>query len=172
MNTPELSISIVVVDTPEGMKHYVTVTPPGRSPEAGVIAEAIVGALLRPADQLNVVTPDNFARNSVFVDFLHGVIAEHGPSVPGLAAEAKRKVEGWVYIIDGRAPTPQDSVSPEDIIGAFQVKGGEVVPGSYQRNGKHAVLSGNGFFRLDPVLRQQLYSALSERAKQIAGAHA
>jgi hypothetical protein len=91
------------------------------------------------------------------------VIAEHGPSVPGLIAEARRKVDGWVYIVDGRAPSPQGPVSPEDIIGAFQVKDGEVVPGSYQRNGNHAVLSTNGFFRLDAMLQTKLYSALSER---------
>jgi hypothetical protein len=164
MNALELPISIIVVSTSEGMKHYVTLTPSSHAFEAGVIPEAIVGVLLRPTDQVGGITPDNFARNSVFVDFLHGVIAEHGPSVPGLVAEAKRKVEGWVYIIDGRAPSPQGLVSPEDIIGAFQVKGGEVVPGSYQRNGNHAVLSSNGFFRLESVLREKLCSALSERA--------
>jgi hypothetical protein len=164
MNTPVLPISVIAVDAPEGEKHYVVLTPVGRVLERGIAAEAIVGELLHPLRQGQGITPENFARNTLFVDFLHAVIAEHGLLVPALVAEAKRQVEGWVYIVDGRAATPQGSVSPEDILGAFQVRRGAMVAGSYQRNRNHAVLSARGFFRLDPVLQEKLCSALAERA--------
>jgi hypothetical protein len=163
MNLPELPISIVEAETPEGTKYYVTFMPRDYIFESGLNPEAILGELPQPPGEDHEVTSENFARNAVFVDLMHNVIAEHGPSVPAVLAEAKRKVDGWVYVVDGRAPTPESEVSAEDIIGAFQVTGGELVPGSYQRNPNHVVLSSNGFFRLDPELQRKLYSAIVER---------
>jgi hypothetical protein len=72
------------------------------------------------------ITASNFARDRVFVEFLHDVISRCGASSTGLVAAAKSQVEGWVYVLDGRTPTPQDSVPPEDILGAFQVKAGQL----------------------------------------------
>jgi hypothetical protein len=164
MSQSHLPISIVAVDSPEGMKHYVALVPPGVAFTSGIVPEAILGVLLRPIEQGLGITPDNFVRNSVFADFLHSVVARYGSSVPGLIAEAKRQGEGHIYIVDGRAPTPQDRVAPEDIVGAFQVKEGKVVEGSYKSNPNHAVLTVNGFFRLEPLLQQQLYAAISDRA--------
>jgi hypothetical protein len=83
---------------------------------------------------------------------MHGVIARRGPELPGLIAEARRLCDGWVYVIDQRTRTPQDAVPPEDIVGAFEVKGGQVVPGSYRPGPKHMILSADGFFRLGSEL--------------------
>jgi hypothetical protein len=47
-------------------------------------------------------------------------------------------------------------VPQEDIIGAFQVKNGEISLASYKRNGEHRIFSDHGFFRLDAQLIQQL----------------
>ena len=94
MNLPELPISIVVVDAPEGMKHYVALLPSGVAFESGIIPEAIVGALLYAPEPGRGITPENFARNSVFADFLHSVVERYAPSVPGLVSEAKRQGEG------------------------------------------------------------------------------
>lgn len=37
---------------------------------------------------------------------------------------------------------------PEDIVGAFEIKNGQVVAASYRASPKHMILSANGFFRL------------------------
>src|SRR5262249_61894160 len=101
-----------------------------------------------------------FARNRVFVDFMHGVIARRGPQSPGLIAAARQQRNGFVYVIDQRTRTPQGAVPPEDIVGAFEVKGGQVVPGSYRPSPKHMILSSDGFFRpgaeLQPCLLEEL----------------
>jgi hypothetical protein len=96
------------------------------------------------------------------VDFLHVVIARRGPELPGLVAAARSQGDGWVYIIDQRTPTPGDAVPPEDIVGAFEVKAGEVVPGSYWPNPKHAILSARGFFQLGDELQACLLEELAK----------
>src|SRR5262249_30472144 len=133
-------------------------------------AEVIIGVLSRPLGPGEAITPAVFARNRVFVDFLHGVIARRGPELPGLIAEARRQGAGWVYIIDQRTPTPQGPIPPEDILGGFEVKGGQVVPGSYRPNPKHRVLSADGFFRLGAELQDCLLEELGRRAEPGAAA--
>ena len=164
MTSVDLPIGICAVDTPDGTKHYVALTPMDVAFKRGLVPEAIVGVLLHPLQQGEAITSANFARNSVFVEFLHSVIASRGPQVPGLVAAAKQQGEGWVYVVDGRTPTPTGAVAPEDIIGAFQVSGGAIVPTSYQRNENHAILSKNGFMRLDASLQQHLLADLAARA--------
>jgi hypothetical protein len=69
-----------------------------------------------------------------------------------------------VYVIDQRTRTPQGAVPPEDIVGRFEVKGGQVVPGSYRPSPKHMILSSCGFFELgelQPYLLAEL-AALAE----------
>lgn len=162
----KLPISVCRVDTPEGRMDYVTCISPDQAFARGLVPEAIIGVLLRPLESGEAITPDVFARNRVFVEFMHGVIARRGPQLPGLLAEARRQRDGWVYVIDQRTPTPQDAVPPEDIIGVFEVKDGQVVPSSYKPSPKHLILSPNGFFclgsELQPCLLEEI-NALSEQ---------
>jgi hypothetical protein len=81
--------------------------------------------------------------------------------LPGLSAEAKRQGEGLVCVVDQRTPTPQGAVPPEDIVGVFEIKNGQVVPGSYQASPKHMILSANGFFRLGSELQPCLLEELA-----------
>jgi hypothetical protein len=159
----ESTVYVCRVDTPEGTKDYVTLIGPEAAFSQGLAPEAIVGVLLRPLNPGESITPEVFARNRAFVDFLHSVIARHGPDQPGCRAEAKRLGEGWVYIIDQRTKTPGGPVPPEDIIGAFQVKAGEVLSGSYQASPRHMLLTSDGFFRLEDGLQQCLLRELASR---------
>jgi len=162
-----LPIYVCRVDTPEGQKDCVTCLSHEHLFQHGLPAEAIIGVLLRPLQSGESITPSIFARNRVFVDFMHSVIARHGPALPGLVAEAKRQGEGWVYVIDQRTPTPQGAVPPADIVGAFEIKNGQVVPRSYRTSPNHMILSANGFFclgsELQPCLLDELV-ALAGRA--------
>jgi len=94
---------------------------------------------------------------------MHRVIARRGPELPGLIAEARRQSDGWVYVIDQRTRTPQGAVPPEDIIGAFEVRGGQVVPDSYRPFPSHIILTGDGFFRLEAELQACLLQELADR---------
>jgi hypothetical protein len=160
----ELPINVCRVDTPEGPKDYVTCLSRDHVARHGLPAEAIIGALQRPLESGEAITPSVFARNRAFVEFMHSVIARRGPELPGLIAEARRQGEGWVYVVDQRTPTPQDAVPPEDIVGAFEIRNGQVVPGSYRASPGHMILSANGFFRLGSELQPCLLEELAALA--------
>jgi hypothetical protein len=156
-----LPISICEVSTPDGKVAYVTLASPEDAGRRGLVSQEIIGQLLDAQRADDLFAPDNFARNRVFVDFLHEVIRKHGLSVPNLIAAARKQADGWVYIIDGRTPTPEGPVPPEDILGGFEVSQGEVVPDSYRANPNHRLLSQHGFFQLDPVLQARLLDELA-----------
>ncbi|MBX7106519.1 MAG: hypothetical protein K1X57_20760 [Gemmataceae bacterium] len=156
-----LPITVCRVRTPDGVKDYVTCVPHQAAFASGLAPEVIVGVLLRPVDQVTAITPEVFARNRVFVDFLHAVIARRGPGLPGLVAEARRQGEGWVYIIDQRTRNPQGHIPPEDIIGVFAVQRGRIVPDSYQSSPKHLILSADGFLQLGAELQACLLEELA-----------
>src|SRR5258708_4137366 len=106
----ELPIIVCDVDTPEGVKAYVTCLSHEPVFSRGLAPEAIIGVLLRPLESGETVTPDVFAPNRVFVDFMHGMIARRSPKLPSFIAEARRQGNGIVYVIDQRTRTPQDAV--------------------------------------------------------------
>jgi hypothetical protein len=159
----DLPVAVCKVRTPEGTKHFVTVLPVDSVFSQGLAPEAIVGVLSDDWHDTGAITPEVFTRNRVFVEFLHEVIARHGPGQPGFQAEARRVGNGWVYVIDQRTPTPEGPVPPEDILGGFEVKDGTVVPGSYRRSPAHRILSERGFFRLGADLQQCLLQELAAR---------
>jgi hypothetical protein len=140
-----------------------SVLPPEIVFVRGLAPEAIVGRLTRPLGEGEAISPENFARNRAFVEFLHEVITRHAPELAALQGEAQRIGEGWVYVIDARTMDPRGRVPPEDILGGFEVKTGRVVPDSYRRNAKHVILSKDGFFQLDAVLRERLLGELASR---------
>jgi hypothetical protein len=141
----------------------ISVLPPEDVFARGLTPEAIVGKLTSPLGEGEAITPEDFARNRLFVEFLHEVIARHAPELAALRAEARRIGEGWVYVIDARTADPRGRVPPEDTLGAFEVTAGRVVIDSYRRNAKHVTLSKDGFFELDAVLRERLLEELASR---------
>ncbi|HET6252094.1 MAG TPA: hypothetical protein VFE47_30695 [Tepidisphaeraceae bacterium] len=51
----------------------------------------------------------------------------------------------------------------EAIIGAFEIKDGEILPDSYHPMHDHKILSANGFFQLPPGLQGHLMRELQSR---------
>jgi hypothetical protein len=155
------SINIIMVNTPEGAEHYVTLTSQRTVFSVGVIPEAILGVLERPEEP---IAPGNFTANSIFRKFLADVIARNGPDDPDMQAAAAQQGQGYVAVIDQRTPTPEGPVPPEDIMGIFEVKDGKVVPGSYQASPNHRLLTNDGFVRLGRFLDERLQQELAARA--------
>jgi hypothetical protein len=149
---------VYLVRTAEGLCNVVSFLPPVNVFAKGLAEEAIVGGLRGGVNEINMET---FRPNAAFVRFLHDTIAKHGPNTPGLQEEAQRLGNGWVYMIDGRAPTPDGQVDPEDIIGAFQAEGGRIVAESYRASPKHLLVSKHGLFVLDTWLQERLMEELS-----------
>ena len=153
------------IDLPEGTRDYVTCIDKGRLFTAeGILSEWIIGALLRPLEPGEAITPGNFAANSVFVDLMHGVIARRGPWVSDLIADARRLGDGTLYVLDQRTRAPQSpvrEVPTEDIFGEFDVKDGQIVHGSYRANPKHYLFSPDGFFQLGAQLQDCLLEVLA-----------
>ncbi len=71
-----------------------------------------------------------------------------------------------MYLIDARTPTPAGVVPPSDIIGAFEVRAGEVVPRSYQPNVNHLLVSSNGLFKLESALHEKLVERLLKQVTE------
>ena len=150
-----------VVRTPDGWKHYVSFLPFEHVVSAnGLVPEAIVGMLLRPLEDGGKYAPDNFSPNRAFVDFMHEAIARRGPDVPDLQAEARRRGDGWIDVVDQRTKMTGGAVPIEDLVGGFEIRGGNLVPGGYQRNPNHVILSEDGFFQLPEELEQALLEEL------------
>jgi hypothetical protein len=99
------------------------------------------------------------------VDFLHRIIERDGPETEQLIVNADSVGDGTLYVIDGRAPRPELDqewvVSSEDVFGQFDVKDGEIVPDSYQRNSDHRLFSSRGFFQLEDELAECLLAELA-----------
>ena len=126
---------------------------------------AILGVYDGPTDSL-----ESFRPNRTFVELLHRVVVEVGVRSPELAAGARTQGEGWLYVIDPRTPEGADGrVGPEDIIGAFEVRGGQLVPGSYQPSEHYRVLTENGMTRLTPAQREAFVAALPRARGTTAG---
>jgi len=156
-------ITVCRVETPEGIKDFVTCLPHQIAFERGLISEAIIGVLAEPVDEVAAITPAIFTSNHNFVEFMHAVIFQEGLRLPGLIAEARKLGHGWVYIIDQRTRSPHGDIPPEDIIGVFAATDGCLISGSYKPNPKHLILSTEGFFQLGTDLELCLLEELGKR---------
>ncbi len=145
---------------------FVSLVDPSVVEQGALAGEAILGEWISPTLGEGIVErlpPESIRVNRVFVEFLHRVIERWAPEGPGFEAEVRRQRDGWIYIIDGRTPTPQGDVPPEDIIGAFEVRGGKLVAGSYRPSTSHRIVSNGGLFRLDENLHERLLWELERR---------
>ena len=114
----------------------------------------------------------HFAENSAFVELMHQVIAETGPSLRSMAeAAAMAPDDGYLYVIDLRTPDgPQGDVPPVDIIGSFKVKGGVITPASYKPSSCHSVMTEDGIVHLPRDMYLALLAAMRECTR--GGEHA
>jgi hypothetical protein len=128
--------------------------------ERGLLPEWIVGVLHKSLGDGGELIPENFSRNSVFVDFLHRFVAETASQDRNLLAAAKSGQHESLFIVDQRTATPQGDVPPEDIVGVFVVDGGTISSSGYRANrDNHRILSDRGFFNLGEEMMGALRAA-------------
>lgn len=124
---------------------------PESLPGSGLPSEAVVGTVRVSGHPIRA---EDFEPNPVFVRFLHYVIAKHGSKAPGFVDEAKRQLNGWIYIIDRRIGNTDGRAPLEDIPGWFEIRDGKAV--SYRANPQHLLLTDRGFLKLDPWISDRL----------------
>jgi hypothetical protein len=150
------AIYAYLIDAAEGERQVLSLLSPADA-ASGLPSEAIVGSL---RDAKGAIEPENFAANPLFGEFLHHVIERHATRSQAFRDEARRLRAGWLFVTDLRTAHPEGPVPPEDILGAFRIENGEVLPHSYQRSDRHRLLTERGFFRLDPAVERALIDAL------------
>jgi len=147
-------IYLYTIQSKKGGEYGVlSVLPPEEGMREGLPPQAIIGTLPPNVTSIN---PLDFTPNPVFVNFMHTVISRYAPLSEDLQNAAKGKPEGWIYIIDCRVTNAQGEVEKEDVIGAFRIEAGVIVPDSYQGNNNHLLVSKRGPFCLDAWLTRKL----------------
>jgi hypothetical protein len=118
--------------------------------------EAILGFITG-----EILSLEYFSTNKVFKDFTQTVIASEAPKDSELQAAAIEQKEGLLYIIDNRvADLELEETAPEDIIGVFEIKDGQIVANSYQPNDNYLIFGNNGLMQLPASLHEALIKAL------------
>ena len=121
--------------------------------------EAIIGFI-----NGKVLSIDNFTPNRVFKEFMQTIIAAEALKDSELQAAALEQQAGWLYIIDNRvADLEQEETDPGDILGAFEIKEGQIVANSYQPNENYLIFGNHGLMQLPGSLHEALIKALLSR---------
>jgi hypothetical protein len=167
----ELNFNVCRVRRPDGSDGFVdilTVLSPEAFLKHGIPEGAIAGFFTELVAEGEKLNPASFRPNQRFIKLLHEVIATNAPSIPELQLAARQQHTGSVSILDGRTPTPQGTVPPRDIIGAFAVKDGAIVPDSYFANPNYLLFSLDGFLKIDKSLQNALIARVMNSATQDA----
>lgn len=144
------------------------ILPPEEGFEMGLPVEAIAGVFSVPIESEADIAPEHFARNPNFVEMLQQAIALCAPTLPEVLAQAQAIGDGHIYVIDSRTPDPDGEIPSEDILGAFEAQGGNLVPDSYQPNPHHRLLSSDGLlFQLDSRIRDRLLADIRALRSEI-----
>ena len=151
--------NIFSVQTPQGRFNVVSFASPAGVAARGIPEEAIIGILPSNVVEIKQAT---IKLNAAFALLLQRVIAKYGPNAPSLMKEALEIGRGSLDLIDARAERQSGEQESKDIFGVFEVEGGRVVPGSYQPNPDHVVVSKRGLFVLDSWLQARLLEELAK----------
>ncbi|BBB68355.1 hypothetical protein UNDYM_4102 [Undibacterium sp. YM2] len=102
-NDAQYPFAVISADTGAGEVQYVSILPQKIVFSMGLIPQAIVGQLRQPNGK---ITPDNFARNSVFVDYMHDFIRREAVQIPQIKSQAQKIKNGKFDLIDLRLGSP------------------------------------------------------------------
>jgi hypothetical protein len=166
MGGMNLTITAFQVDFGDGPKEYLTCVDVERLNKGrGIPVEALIGVVLQSRENPDdSIAPDNFRANMAFMNLLQGLMAENGEWMDDMRINASALGTGVLYVIDERSPKPVEGqewiVRSDDLIGEFDVKDGEIVPGSYRRNPDFALVNEEGLFQLTDGIAKTVMVAI------------
>lgn len=144
-------------DDPERLRALSPLSPEQIDQIGSLKGEAILGFITG-----EILSLEYFKPNKIFKDFIQTVIASEAPKDSEIRAAALEQKEGWLYIIDNRvADLDQEETSPEDILGAFEIKDGLIIANSYQPNENYLLFGNNGLIQLPSSLHEALIKAFT-----------
>jgi len=147
------------IDFGGGERNVVSLLEPDWVSRHGLNPDAVVAVLPAGATP-DDVRPNDVRENGPFLRLLSRIIFENADRHDMLQREAEIQGDGYVYLLDGRTPDPGGRVPPQDIVGAFEVRDGALVIGSYRHNPQHRLFTTAGWFRLPPAIEAALQSRL------------
>lgn len=136
-------------------------SPLGKEQLAGIPSrsELFIGRLLDPAKG---TAPDNISFNADFLVLVHQIVRDNMLNDPGVRAEVARQTNGFVFIVDRRAPSDTEIIK-EDVIGIFLVSEGKTDTSNYRPNPEYLLIGKNGvaFFadKVEELLMEKLLTA-------------
>jgi hypothetical protein len=131
-------LNIYEVVNEEGVHHhFVCFLEPERAHEVGIDPRSVVGEFTPGPDKQ--FDPATFVRNPAFIEALTGYMNGEAILAPGIAVEAQKHANGWLYVVDPRCQQVEGKEPPgTDLLGGFAVDGaGKVVPDSFTYNDDH-----------------------------------
>lgn len=137
--------------------HYVSILPQEIVAEKGLDERSILGKIIDPSAGPSA---GNVAVNPLFVTLLQKSIRESLAFTPELHEEGKRKINGLIYIIDGRAHG-SEHLEAKYVAGAFPVKDGVVNTESYVPGPNYELIDEKGAFELPDVVINYLLKEIS-----------
>lgn len=109
---------------------------------------------------------NNFKANDEFQELLHSIIKNSLKNNLELQDAACRHKNGSIMILEKRNRENSENLSSEDLIGTVEIKNGEIVEYTYQRNSEHRLLSKNGFFRPEDYFLEKIKNEIQNIEKQ------
>ncbi len=139
MADPIQLLNVFDVETEQGSKSLLCFLDPIIAGIKGIDPRAIIG--IYNAAEGEDFNPDGFKVNPAFVESITGYMNEEAATSDEIVEQAKTLPQGWLYIIDPRDPHEGNDDPPAtNLIGAYAVDdSGQIVPGSFQYNEKHAL---------------------------------
>jgi hypothetical protein len=128
----------------------------------GLHPDAVM-AVVRHGGDSGGLAPTDIEENPPFLRLLSKAIFESVDRCAGIKRQAEIQGSGYVYLLDQRTPDPGGKVSPENIVGAVEVRSGELVAGSYKHNPRHRLLTAAGWFQLPNEIEAALQGRLRDR---------
>ena len=159
----EENFYLIEINENGAKKHYLSLFLPDDFDGQEIPQEAIIGRLKTFDPSVKPpFTSDNFVVNLAFIKFLHEVIKHRGSEDPELIAVAQEQGEGMGIMADRRC-IKAGNLEREDVIGAFEIKNGKIIPESYEENESYEVNSEKGFMILGSWLEGVLLEEIESK---------
>lgn len=119
-------------------------------------SELFLGRLIDPEKEIG---PDNISYNTDFLVELHKIVRDLSLNDPEVLAEVQAQPNGFVFIVDRRAPEGEE-VEKEDIIGIYLVNENETDVNRYRPNPDYKLISKRGVAKFTDEVEVELMRVL------------